>query len=88
MKIRDFAAEFNDEALLADGFDDCALGMMTRFGQDPVVIYDRDKVIKKLVKRDKMTYDEAEEFFEYNIIGAWVGEGTPAYLAPLRGRRK
>ena len=27
-----------------------------------------------------MTNEEAIEFFEYNIQGAWVGEGTPCYV--------
>ena len=71
--------DFAPEAKLMTGFDDCIIGLCTRFGMDTVVLYDRDKVLEKLVKREGMTYEEAVEFFEYNQIGAWVGEGTPAF---------
>jgi hypothetical protein len=28
-----------------------------------------------------MTYDEAVEFFEFNILGSWVGDQTPAFFS-------
>jgi len=27
-----------------------------------------------------MRYTEAEEFFEFNVLGAYVGENTPGFL--------
>ncbi len=30
-----------------------------------------------------MSHDEATEFFEFNILGAWVGEGTPCFVKLL-----
>lgn len=36
-------------------------------------------MLARLVE-DGMTEDEAEEFHEFNQIGAWVGERTPAFL--------
>ena len=30
--------------------------------------------------KDGMTRDEAEEYFDFNTQGAWVGEQTPGYL--------
>ena len=32
------------------------------------------------MKRDGMTHDEATEFFEFNVVGSWVGEETPIFL--------
>ena len=29
---------------------------------------------------DGMSIEEAEEFFEYNQLGAWVGETTPVFI--------
>lgn len=72
----------DEELLLATGFDDCILGICTRFGMEPVVAYDRAKVIDTLVQRDGMSYEDAEEFFAFNIIGAWVGQRTPVYIEP------
>ena len=31
------------------------------------------------VRRDSMPYEEAIEYFEYNILGAYMGENTPAF---------
>ena len=69
-----------DCLLKMDGFDDCVVGICERYGMDAVLAYDREKVIDKLVTRDGMTQDDAEEFFQYNQIGAWMGEKTPVFV--------
>lgn len=68
-----------DGMLKMDGFDDCVVGICERFGMEAVLAYDRDKVIEKLVA-DGMTQEEAEDFFEYNQIGAWMGDRTPVFV--------
>jgi hypothetical protein len=65
-----------------DGFDDCIIGVMERFGMEPIVVYDKNAVIKKHME-DGMDEEEAYEFFEHNQIRAWVGERTPAFLDGL-----
>jgi hypothetical protein len=81
MDIRETIVEnFNDEELLfADGFDDCIIGVASRFGQENHVAYDMGKCIEKLMA-DGMTNEEAVEYFEYNIIGSYVGEKTPTFI--------
>jgi hypothetical protein len=32
------------------------------------------------MERDGMTEEEAIEFFEFNVVGAYVGGGTPVYV--------
>lgn len=73
------AAERHGGLLRMDGYDDCVLGVCTRFGQPPVLVYDLEKVLAKLMA-DGMSREEAEEFWEYNQLGAWMGETTPAFL--------
>ena len=41
--------------------------------------YNKEKVLERLVA-DGMTPDEAIEFWEFNQIGAWVGDQTPCFL--------
>jgi hypothetical protein len=65
--------------LLADGFENALIGYVERFGSPPVALYDREKCTQILMERDGMDYLGAVEFFEYNTIGAWVGETTPAF---------
>jgi hypothetical protein len=69
-----------DEVLLADGFDEAFLGICEVFGRPPVAAYDKDKCVEILIQRDGMTYEEAVEFFAFNIAGAWIGDSTPVYL--------
>jgi len=69
-----------DDVLLADGFEEAFIGMCTRFGMEPVAAYDRDKCLEVLVQRDGMSYEEAVEYFDFNVIGAWVGDQTPVFL--------
>ena len=67
-------------AMTADGFDDAILGIGSRCGQPDLLVYDVDTIINILMDRDGMDYDDAREYFSYNIEGAWVGEGTPIWL--------
>ena len=77
---REEIEEINPEALLCDGFDEAIVGMAERINLGPVVAYDVDKMLEIMVERDKMTYEEAMEYFDYNIIGAWMGENTPIFI--------
>lgn len=72
----------NDKELLyMDGYNDCIVGVVERFGQEPIVCYDKNKVLSKL-ENDGMTAEEAEEFFYFNQIGGWMGDLTPCFLSP------
>jgi hypothetical protein len=66
--------------LKMDGYDDCIVGIVERFGQDSYFIYDKDLVIKNLQKNGNMSYEDALEYYEYNQLGAYVGERTPGFL--------
>ena len=78
--LRQWIAEFNPDALLADGFDDAVIGIAERCGQSALVVYDADACIRILEERDGMTRDDALEFFSFNTLGSWVGENTPLYV--------
>ena len=77
--LREWVAEYNEEALLADGFDDALLGIAERCGQPALAVYDAGRCIGILVEQG-MTEEEAEEFFSFNVSGAWVGPHTPLFL--------
>ena len=78
--IREALEEQNPDALYADGFDNALIGIAYRFDQMPLACYSYEKVIANLEEQG-MTYDEAVEFYEFNIIGAWMGDGTPVFVA-------
>lgn len=78
---RDEVAEFNEELMMLDPsyFDKAIVGVVSNI-KNQAVCYDVSKIIKILMKQDKMTEEEAREYFEFNIMGSWVGEHTPVYL--------
>ena len=60
-----------------DGFDSAIIGVGERNNTDSMIVYDYDKMVKVLVTRDDMSYEEAEEYIDFNIVGAWIGDTTP-----------
>ena len=71
-------SEINSKALLADGFNDAILGMCMQFGQEPVVAYDYNKCLDILQK--DMTYEDAVEYMEFNVVGAYMGIDSPVFI--------
>ena len=65
------------DLLKADGFDEAVIGVVERLGTQ-AICYDTEKVIEILMR--DMPEEEAWEYFQYNIAGAWVGEHTPFFL--------
>ena len=56
--------------MLLEGFESCLIGY-TYCNYGPArPIYDVDKYIKVLMKRDKMTEEQAWEHFDYNVLGS------------------
>ena len=70
-----------NELLFADGFDEAIIGIGRQFSSQEFVAYDRAKCIEILMR--DMTEDEAEEYFEFNVVGAWVGPGTPVFVEQM-----
>jgi hypothetical protein len=81
-EINTYSNELEEPLLLADGFDDCLIGLAEGFGGDMAIAYDKQKMLAKLVS-DGMSYDEAVEYFDFNIAGAYVGKHTPIYIDTL-----
>ena len=69
----------NPYALLADGFENALVGICYRAGQLPLAAYDIEACMGILVMNG-MGHEEAEEYFHYNTLGSWMGEGTPVFL--------
>jgi len=70
----------DEDLIIFNGLDDAFLGVVYSFDMDARTCYDKEKIITILMDRDCMTYDEAIEFFEFNIAGLYAGERTPFIL--------
>lgn len=82
-EILEYVENYNPEeaVLLADGFDEAFLGIGQQFNRF-FAVYDRFKCIQIL--SEDMTLEEAEEYFDFNVVGAYVGENTPVFVDIIR----
>ena len=68
--------------LKIDGHDDAILGpacIWRGSSRVDVLVYDAE-LIRESLMRDGMTSEDAREFIEFNIDGAYVGEDTPVLV--------
>ena len=75
-----------EDIVLFTGLEDAFVGLAERFGLGPdggehrwVAVYDWRRIIELHVAAG-MDYDDAVEYVDYNVIGAYCGPGTPAIL--------
>ena len=50
-EIKEWIAEYNPDALLADGLEDAIIGIGGQHGSNMVVIYDKEKCIEILAEQ-------------------------------------
>ena len=68
---------YPDEGYIkADGFDPAVIGVST----NGCLVYDVETILEILMERNGWSYEDAVEYFDYNIDGAYVGERTPIYV--------
>jgi|DEB0MinimDraft_6_1074348.scaffolds.fasta_scaffold03544_3 hypothetical protein len=67
----------DSEALRVDGFNDCIIGTDYKKLR---VVYSIERMLAILMERDGMSMEEAIEYFDFNIGGAYMGEMTPVYV--------
>lgn len=91
MATRDDIVAFIDERIggidsleqapmLADGLEDAFIGIsQAAFGEPVRAVYSANKVVAKFI-REGMSGEEAWEFYDFNVLGAYVGETTPLFV--------
>ena len=72
--------EVAEGAIILDGLDDAIVGVVEEFGNGRRILYSADKIIDILMERDGMTWHEAVEFYDYNILGLHAGDQNPVFL--------
>lgn len=66
----------SEVALKADGFDDAITGVTT----NGLVVYDYYKCVDIIIKEQNCKYIDAIEYMEFNVVNAYLGEGTPIFI--------
>jgi hypothetical protein len=81
--LQEALEELGETTLLMDGFDEAFIGWSRRINEPLLAVYSYDALIKVCVERDGMDFEEAVEYVDYNVVGAWVGEQTPIIVMPF-----
>lgn len=78
----------NEDLLKIEGFDDAIIGVcVTWHGKMLVerIIYDGKKILGMLVAKG-MSEEEASEYIDFNMLGAYMGDTTPAIMWPATAK--
>ena len=76
--IEDLYGGDEPEILFADGYDSAIEGVVWD-GKRTRVVYRTESILSILMDQG-MSYDEASEYFDFNVAGAHMGVYTPLYL--------
>lgn len=72
--------DYAEGAVLLDGLETAIIGIVEEFGNGRRILYSKPKIIQILCERDSMTEEEAEEYYDYNILGLYAGEQNAVFL--------
>ena len=73
--------EYAEGAVLLDGLEGAIVGIVEDFGSPGrKMLYSKQGILNILQERDLMTMGEAEEFYDYNILGLYAGEQNAVFL--------
>ena len=81
MKITVDIDQYAEGAILLDGLESAIIGIVEDFGSPGrKILYSKQGILNILQERDLMIYGEAEEFYDYNILGLHAGEQNAVFL--------
>jgi hypothetical protein len=74
-KLYHITETYYDESFLKmDGFDSCVIGMDQT---NLKLIYSKKAILDVLINENDLSELEAIEYYEFNILGCYMGEKTP-----------
>lgn len=79
-EFRERCSEHNEHSIAWDGYDGAIVGFADRCGSPALLVYDYELMVQVNMMRDGWTRESAMEWIDYNVVGAFVGEGTPLTL--------
>ena len=72
--------EYAENAVLLTGLEEAIIGIVEEFGNGPRILYSKSKIIEILCERDSMDEFEANESYEFNILGLHAGDQNAVFL--------
>jgi len=78
-EIEEWLEPIGRETIFIDGFDMAIMGI-TEVDEGYKVCYDIGRILELLVLEHDMDEQEAIEYYDFNIGGAYVGPLTPIFV--------
>lgn len=72
--------QYAEGAVMLTGLEEAIIGIVEEFGNGRRILYSKPKILDILQKRDLMTTEEAEEFYDYNILGLYASNQNAVFL--------
>lgn len=74
----------NEELLMIDGFDEAIIGVCMTWHGDMMVerIVYNGNILRDILVKEGASEEEAQEYIDFNIIGAYMGDSTPVVVWP------
>jgi hypothetical protein len=72
-----------EEVVLIDGLDDAFIGCTP----EGVAIYNVDRCAEIVAEDSNMPIEDAIEYVQYNVVGAYVGPKTPLFIEVMNEYR-
>ena len=77
-----------EKLVKANGLEDAIIGVGSRMNMPDVLIYSYNKCVKIFMEKEGWTHEEAIEWMDFNVVGAWVGETTPIFVHEIPSDQK
>lgn len=81
-EIEEYFESIGESVLLMDDLDDALIGFSKRINEPILAVYSWTKILNSLMKSG-MDEEEAIEYIDFNILGAYVGEKTPIVVMDM-----
>ena len=80
--INNFVSEDNNDIAIPNGFSSAFIGLSYNGATEPYhAVYSKQRMVTALMTEDKMSYEEAIEFLDFNTWNAYPPEGShPLYI--------
>jgi hypothetical protein len=81
--LLEYLTESDPDIMLYPDYESALVGAAENF-YGVVAVYDLDAILEKLVKDGMENVEEADEFFRFNILGAYMSDTQPIFLNGIK----
>jgi hypothetical protein len=79
-RVEELFEWMDEQVLLFDGMDEALIGWARPMNSPTLAVYDYNLMVEEMMRRDGCTMDEAVEFVDFNVVGAYMGPETPIVM--------